>query len=219
MRTVSHLEKLVRVLSGRTYKLEVMAREVQEREIQDCSVELIYVVIETLTTWTNFCRSYYLSCSVGRARQLRGTYVTHSRSNIVDEHDALIEAIAEVKPNILPRVQQSPRIRARDEPNWHDKQTLVRLSSRMQFSNNPDIVVAFSYPSTFMSDLPTVRNFFAHRCYNTARKVENLAKTNYGLTELGHPSDLINKVITGRAESLIVEWLIDMRKIGYDLCC
>lgn len=220
MRAVSELHKLARVLTRRIGKLQSLATRVRYKNALDCNVETSYIVIETLTTWANFCRTYYLSCALLRAWQISGNRVSHNAWPIADERSALVEAIRILKPNVFRRITNSNRIRInpRDEPVWHDKRTLVRISGQMDFSNNNQILSAFSYPTSFMDELPTIRNFFAHRNSDTAKKVESLARQQYGVSRLGHPSEFVNGVLTGRRESLMIEWLIDIRAIGQSLC-
>lgn len=218
MRPVSELSKLAKVLTYRTRRLEAIARKIAQADNRDCAAVLTFLTVEALMTWANYCRSYYLSCTVLKARQIAGCRVSHARGAITDERSGLLEAIRELKPTALPHIGTGARIETKYEPTWHEKKTLLTLSRQMSFSNNSDIVSALSYPTSFMDDLPTVRNFFAHRCHGTARKVEGLAAKEYGIAQLHHPADLINKTLSGRAEPLIIEWLLDMRQIGVALC-
>lgn len=218
MHPVSELNKLADTLVFRTKRLEALARQIAQKDNADCPAKLTYLTVESLMSWVNFCRCFYLSCTVCNARLIGGGRVSHTRAVIGDQRSALVEAIRELKPNVLGHIGTGPRINTRFEPTWHEKQSLITLSGRLGFSNNTGIIAAFSYPTRFMEDLPTVRNFFAHRCHDTARKVEGVAARQYGLAALEHPADLVNKTLTGRTEPLLIEWLIDMRAIGVALC-
>ena len=218
MHPVSDLQKLADTLVFRIRRLEALARQIAEKDNADCAAQMTYLTVESLVSWANFCRSFYLSCTVCSARQIGGGRVSHTRSVITDQRSALVEAIRELKPNALSQVRARRNINSRFEPTWHEKRSLVALSGNLAFPNNATIVAAFSYPTRFMDDLPIIRNFFAHRSQGTARKVEALASRDHGLATLHHPADLVNKTLTGHTEPLLIEWLIDIRAIGLALC-
>jgi hypothetical protein len=112
----------------------------------------------------------------------------------------------------------APRIAPRDEPAWHEKRALSLLSGSLALSNNQFVILGLSFQTTFFDELPTVRNFYAHRSQGTAEKVLRMAARRYGTVTIRHPNDLINVLFAGRVQTLIQEWLGDMRQIGLTVC-
>ena len=218
MRAVSRLPTLQSVLRRRCARLEVLAQRVAHESNAACGSHVAYLAIESLTTWSNFIRSYFLSCTVLRARLGSGARVTHMDPSIVDERSALLKAISIVRQETLADAQNGQSVHPRFEPIWHEKRTLERLSDELRFSNDPEVLAALSHQTTFFAHLPPIRNFFAHRSRRAANTVAAIATQGYGLVGLSHPVDLVNKRFSGRPTTLMVEWLMDMRSIGDELC-
>jgi hypothetical protein len=92
------------------------------------------------------------------------------------------------------------------------------LSGNLALSNGNSVVTALSYPTSFFDDLSTVRNFYAHRSKGTAVKVRSIARKHIATRSIDHPSDLVNLVILGKTQTLVEEWLGDMRQVGFAIC-
>jgi hypothetical protein len=174
---------------------------------------LSFVLMEALTTWSNFVREFYLSCAFLHPKTISGSHVSHIETSIRNERDALVHAIQVLKGRRISK----PTIGPHDEPSWREKRALSSLSQSMTLSNNPAIVAGLSVSTTFFDQAHTVRNFYAHRSERTATSVRDLARREYGIG-IAHPNSLINAVLAGRVETLLQEWLGDIREIAQIMC-
>src|SRR4051794_15103582 len=87
------------------------------------TVAVSHVVIESLNTWAEFVRSYFLSCIL-RPRRVRGGRVAAPDFAGATFDDAIGVAILRHRP--LMRLPSSGRWPRRDEPPWHDPYVLLR---------------------------------------------------------------------------------------------
>lgn len=184
------------------------ANTITEREIL-----LSFVVINILNTWSNFSRTYYLSCIL-KPRTITRRRITLSRS-ISSFDDAIGLAITDLRPQIAP--PQSGVWHRRDEPAWHDRNLLIRFCTNIGCSNISDIQAAFSFGSRVFDDLPVLRNFYAHRNRQTENAVTNIG-TQYGIPTALRPSQMLSANPLGRSQELILE-LIDDVTFTMELLC
>jgi hypothetical protein len=214
MRRRTSLDSLNHSFTRRIRQLESVAQQIAGRNGHDIDRAVAFVTIEALSAWSGFTREFYLSCAFLHPKTIGGQHVTHRDTSIVNERLALLHSIAELKGKTL----TAARIAARDEPQWHEKRALPNLSKGLAFSNDHSVIIGFSYQTTFFDELPTMRNFYAHRSQGTIEKVLRLATRKYGTVTARHPNDLINVVFAGRVQTLIQEWLDDMKQIGLAIC-
>jgi hypothetical protein len=212
MRRRTCLNRLNESFARRTIRLEAIAAQIAGKAGHDIDRAIAFVTIESLSAWSGFSREFYLSCAFLYPKTIGGRHVAHKQANIVGERDALVHSIQRLKG-----ITARGRIAPRDEPVWHEKRALPTLSSSLQLSNHNSVLRGFSYPTTFFDDLPPVRNFYAHRSRETAGRVLNVAR-RYGNPAVRHPNELINYVQQGRVQTLLQEWLSDMRQIGQAIC-
>src|ERR1022692_4160879 len=118
----------------------------------DREAVVTYAAIECLNAWSNFVRAYYLSCAIGTTTE-SGDKVTPSIP-ILTCTDAIGIAITVFRP--YASATASGRWLRRDEPTWHDPNTLLRLSARLGFSNLADIQAGMSAGFRVFADLPCV---------------------------------------------------------------
>jgi hypothetical protein len=111
--------------------------------------------------------------------------------------DALVFAIRRLRWHNYSGVSPSRR----DEPTWHDPRTLLTLASDIGVSNLNEVQAAFSLGATYLSNLPTVRNFYAHRNDETFRKVREKAIL-LGLGRNIRPSEFVCTVLPSRPQNL-----------------
>lgn len=213
MRRRTSLERLNRSFVHRISQLEFVANGVAGKEGRDIDRAVAFLVIESLSAWSGFAREFYLSCAFLNPKTITGHHVNHQVAVIKDERLALIHSIRILKG----KSTSSPRIAPRDEPAWHEKSALARLSASLSLSNNQSVINGLSYQTTFFDQLPTLRNFYAHRSEGTSAKVLRLAHRQYGLV-IRHPNELVNKLLAGSIQTLIQEWLSDMKKISMTIC-
>jgi hypothetical protein len=214
MRRFTCLTRMNKAFGGRLNQLDQIAQSVSDTRGHDADRAVAFVTIEAMTAWSNFAREFYLACAFLRPKTISGKRVHHANPSINDEREALIHSIAVLKGKTI----TAPRILPRDEPAWHEKRALSALSKSMTFSNNQSIIDGLSYETTFFDQAPTIRNFFAHRSLGTASKVTDIAARRYGLSNVDHATDLINVIFTGRTQTVVQEWLGDIRQIGATMC-
>ena len=122
-----------------------------------------YICIEALNLLGEFNRSYY---SLALVRWKLGLALSSPQGFLEERpiHDALRSI------NRLKNPHSPGPIRRRDEPSWHTKSQFLDVIARSALNTEPQIRGALSLPVRVLDDLPTARNFFAHRNGETAQK-------------------------------------------------
>ena len=169
--------------------------------------------IETLNTWSNFSRSFYLSCAL-HSKAVSGNRIitTSNPSNI---NDAIGHAMQCWKPSATPH--SSGIWVRRYEPTWHDQNILSSVCSHIGCSNITNIRDGLSGGQTFFSDLPTFRNFYAHRNQETELAAMNKA-TRYSISSTLKPSAILREFPIGETSTLLVKWLDELEFTIEYLC-
>lgn len=170
-----------------------------------------FVAIEAMNVWASFARAYYLSWFL-RPLTISGKRVICSNHFRLFE-DALIFAIRRLRSRNYSGVRPSRR----DEPTWYEPRTLLTLAADIGVSNLNEVQVAFSLGATYPTNLPTVRNFFAHRNDETFRKVRDRAIL-LGLGGNLRPSEFVCTALPSRPQNLISDWLDEIR-LTIELLC
>lgn len=175
--------------------------------------QVAYSVIEILNTWTNFSRSFYLSCVLW-PKSTKGNRISiNTRGLSFDQ--AIDRAVVFSYPN---RRRPTNGIwHRRDEPTWHDYSVLLNVCTNLGCSNIATIRVAFSLGSRVFLDLPVFRNFFAHRNRNTEYAARQLA-LQHTLPTSQRPSQILLFRPPTRHQSLIFEWIDDLTTTVELLC-
>lgn len=212
MRPVRDLFKLKRLANRRLLFLRGMAQACTNPPGSEGDRIISFVAIETLNLWAVFARAYYLSCVLG-ARRAGGVRVTLAVRAAQTVAQAIDFSIRTLKPGLRKR---PPWVRI-DEPTWHEPRTLMVLSQALGFSHVPIIHAAFAYPTRTFGDLPAFRNFYAHRNDDTFRKAVGLAR-HYGLSTQLRPSEILVSHTPGRPQSVLAEWIDDIRYVSDSLC-
>jgi hypothetical protein len=172
---------------------------------------IAYVVIESVNIWASFSRAYYLSWFM-KPKTMTGRRVICVR-HFASFQDALLFAIRHLRS---PGYRRSSPSR-RDEPTWHDSNNLLSLAAAVGVSNFVQISSALSFGATYGSNLPTVRNFYAHRNDETFRKVQTKAAL-LGLGTNLRPCEFVCASLPSRPQNLISDWLDEMR-LTIELLC
>jgi hypothetical protein len=171
-----------------------------------------WVVIEALNCWSNFVRSYLISL-LFRAMRRSGARVSIGNAAITSP-GALIHVAA--------KAQRGPSAAAptnrRDEPSWHDVPLFLKVCVALNPSNLSSIQSALSLQVRALYDLPTFRNFYAHRNEESAAKAVSLARTYYLISGERHPTAVLGRFAPMRPQQLLLDWLDDLDSI-VDLLC
>src|SRR4051794_2179800 len=94
--------------------------------------DLSLVTIELLNLWTNFSRSYYLSCIL-MPRRVRGGRVVAVGFGGSTFTDAIAVAMSVHKPYVRP--SPNGTFKRRDEPTWFDINVFVTSCAALGCSN------------------------------------------------------------------------------------
>ncbi len=172
---------------------------------------IAFVVIETVNVWASFTRAYYLSWFM-KPRTLTGQRVSCTQP-LRSFQDALLFAIRHSRS---PGYKRASSMR-RDEPAWHDPGNLLSLARAVGPSNIEQISSVLSFGATYPSNLPTVRNFYAHRNDETFRKVQNKAVL-LGLGTNLRPCEFVCAALPLRPQNVISDWLDEIR-LTIELLC
>lgn len=171
-----------------------------------------YATIESLNTWRNFARTYFLSCTLHPRRE-GGSQITLNNIVIRTYDNALDAAMRRCKPWIYQRGNWSEK----DEPAWHYPTTFMNCCNEIGCSNQNDISNAFSIPTHVFEHLPLFRNFYAHRSFYTAITAKNVAQ-RYSIPTYKHPTSILCTPAHGRPQALLLDWIDDI-KIIIELLC
>ena len=179
---------------------------------QDMSVS--HVTINLLNTWSNFVRAYYLSCALS-TKSSKGVKIS-AAVRITSVNDAIGKAVTKYRPTA--KAKSSGAWDRREEPTWHDTNTLLSMATEIGMSNAAQVAAALSLGSRVFSDLPTVRNYFAHRNESTFNAAIGIASF-YGIAKRGEqPSTILRKRPLGRPQALLSEWIDDIHATIEMLC-
>jgi hypothetical protein len=217
MRRARRLKTLGKALGERLDHLQLLLTPYAGRLDAEASRMASFVLVNCVAGWGLFAREYFFSCALLSPELKNGDRVRYSSPLIADEREALIEAIRAAKnPQFSPAA--GVNLKPRDEPDWLAKDTLSKISTRLGFSHDIRLANALAYQTSFFPEAVTVRNFYAHRGKESADKIRNLARRTYYKPRLGHPTEFVNTILPRRTDTLINEWIADLRIISGSLC-
>jgi len=176
-------------------------------------IYLVNTTIEALNTWNNFSRSFYLSCTLN-PKTVNGNKITTTVIT-ANFNDAIGRAIVYFKPSRTPN--SSGIWHRRDEPTWHDPNTLLSVCGHIGCSNIINISNGLSGGQTFFSGLPTFRNFYAHKNQQT----ENAAMQKspiYSIPATLRPSEALRAFPINETSTLLEKWLDEITVTIEYLC-
>lgn len=176
-------------------------------------ISVAWVTVEALTLWGGFLRAYYLSGAIS-CRTASGQPVRFNVFKFPNMDAALKFAVHSAKGGKVP-----PKLSRRDEPTWHDAKVFLKLEKSVGASNLAQIYAAFGIATPFVECLSTVRNFYAHRCDETARKAARVG-VKLGLStkpEL-RPTKILCSKLPKRPQNVLTDWIDDMSNIIDVLC-
>lgn len=219
MRPSKYLIKLQKTAINKVHRLKRLLNNISNlssnNEIEIC---LTYVTIEALNTWSNFSRSFYLSCTL-HPRTVNGNRVT-TRIETGNFNEAIGEAISLYRSSATPNPQGLWH--RREEPTWHERSTITRVCNHIECSNITDISHGLSGQQTFFTHLPVFRNFYGHRNQQTEKAAMQLAP-RYGIPATLRPSDILRQfpisgTSTPSTSILLVQWLDEIEFTIEYLC-
>lgn len=168
MQPTKDLNILYRTATDRISKLRLLVQNSSLRpanEFTNSNQEISYAVIELQTAYSNFARSYFLSCALTPTTRSGVKITCHqSITNFIDAIDASMKAC---KNRVWVNARGNKNWTQRDEPSWHQPNVLIDCCQEIGCSNQANITLAFSVPTSVFEDLTKFRNFFAHRNKST----------------------------------------------------
>jgi hypothetical protein len=176
-------------------------------------ISVAWVTVEALNLWGGFLRAYYLSGAIS-CRTASGKPVKFVVFKFPNMEAALKFAAHSAKGGKVPA-----KLSRRDEPAWHDAKVFLKLEKSVGASNLAQIYAAFGIATPFTECLSIVRNFYAHRCDETARKAARVG-VKLGLStkpEL-RPTKILCSKLPKRPQNVLTDWIDDMSNIIDVLC-
>ncbi len=203
MRAKSDLIKLHNAIRDRLRRLRVNYRSLPLREpecrriiISNCVLELDNLLISSL-------REFTLS-TLMRARTKTGHRISVNRKFGSEQE---ISAFILQSTNISLYNRMRPQVLSRDkEPTVRYPKDTEKILSGCAASNLGSLQRALALNSAVFHDIPTIRNFYAHRNEDTWRKVKNKARS-LGLHGVGCAEDLVSGYLPGRPVTMMEDWL------------
>lgn len=180
----------------------------------DPSVDLVIssACIGLLSTWSNFVRAYYLSCFIHPRREGGGHVGVDSAFDGLSFQDAIGHAVATLRGN-----PPGGPWRRRDEPTWHDPYTLRTLTASIGCSNTQDVIDGLGIESRVFTDLPTFRNFYAHRNWGTFDAAVGL-RMHHQIATRKSPTAVLLSCAYQRPQALLLDWVSDIQDVVEYLC-
>jgi hypothetical protein len=208
------LSALHRSATKRLKKLRANASALHFPVNPNEDLTVAWTTIESANLWSGFLRAYYLSGAI-RTKTISGAIVKFQSAKFADIASAMRFAIQ----NLKNRSFSKPTISRRDEPTWHDHAAFLKLQKAVSPTNLRQVYAAFSIRMTFPSFLPTVRNFYAHRCDETFRKATGVAvKLGMATKPKLRPTTIVCSRLPKRPQNLLTDWLDEMKDV-IDLLC
>lgn len=213
-RNLQHLEQNAKWAIRRSCRLLPTTRliansfEMEER--------MTFAAINLLNSWANFQRAYFICCLLGTKSATRSRIISNQTGIITTSNDAVGKAITHFTPTRTPR--SNGVWDTRDEPTWHDSNTLLKLSIAYAFSNSSDIQTAFTFGFTAHKNLVVFRNYYAHKNRGTRSKAQILAN-QYLIPQRLHPTAiLLGTPSTSPSMNLIELWTEELCQTVELLC-
>ena len=197
MRQASSLRLLRQAALHRAMRLRTLAFPLAPPVNNHMDRDIAYLTIETSNLWASFSRSFFLSCMFSGKHDAGGRVRCGPTFGSVK--DVISFAVTTIKPRGT-------------EPNWSDPGILLLLLKVVGASNFAIVKSAFSYSTTVFRDLPSMRNFFAHRDEGTAKKTVRVARS-VGVSVHLRPSEILCSRSPSRPQNVITDWIDDLRNI------
>ena len=217
MRPCTHFSVLHRAITGRLTRLRSVAVVASNRPLSEFSranLEMSFVTVELHTAIANFLRAYFLSCILHPFTM--GGRAVSCHPSVGNFRDAIDASMKACKNSVWAKAGGKKIWSRREEPSWHQPESLIKSCSEIGCSHQHDIVAAFSVPTRVFGDLTKFRNFYAHRNEETITSARSLGLA-YGIYS-GHPSQILAAFAYSRPQPLILDWIDDTQNTIGLLC-
>jgi len=204
--TVGQISTLTQAAQARLERLQTLSYALRSPLAPQDHRILSYVIIESANLWAQYSQCLFLSSALGALDRTGTRIVT---TPVMNPSQAIDLAVHAVRPQL--RGIQRPW-KSHELPDFQNKGHLAQTLSYIGASIYEDVDRAVSYPTRVLLDLPTMRNFYAHKAERAARKASALG-SHYGLNRPMSPPLLLCTPPAGRVDILVVEWLADLAAI------
>ena len=204
--TVGRISRLTGVAQARLERLQTLSAGIRQPVTPEQRRLLSYVTIEAANLWAQYSLCLFLSAALGAHDSAGNCVVASPASDVSHSIDLAVYAMN-------PKLAGTRRTWKRHEqPDFQNKSVLARAMKYIGATIYPDVDAAVSYPTRVLVDLPTMRNFYAHKAERAATKAAALGP-RYGITRPMSPHELLCTPPPGRADVLLNEWLADLAAI------
>jgi hypothetical protein len=169
-----------------------------------------FASIELDNVWASFSKNYYLSWFLHPITR-QGVRVEHTIAHPINFPDAI-----RLASKVFHGKTHQGRT-GRIDPPWHERRCLMLLAKQCGASHEPQVIKAMSVKGTVFEYLRTIRNFYAHRCEETASKLPRVARA-FGLVPTRRASEIILAVPPGRRVIVMLDWIAEIRAAMQLLC-
>jgi hypothetical protein len=159
---------------------------------------IAFASIEAINLWNQYCREYFLSVALGTIDAGGNPVTLASSRSFANEESAIAWATQQVARGDV----------YIGEPRWRTPTVWSRVMQKLGSSVQMNVTLATGLTTSAFGDLPKFRNFYAHRCRDTADKAKAVARRNF--KAMTNPTDyLLDGVATTRV-SILVDWIDDL---------
>lgn len=208
MRPVHDLERLHKSVRKRLNLIEAKLPTGPTVEALMHDRVVSFATIEAANAWASYSRALFLSTCRGAVTAARVKVETNK--SFATDTDALRFAAQLYKNYTL---NPAVPLTHRDEPNWFDPNVLLKCLDSAGASNFLDVGAALSFQGHVLKDLPTIRNFYAHRAENTARKVKTIAVA-LGVPADRHPTEVCLAFPANKSISVLRMYLRELQLLA-----
>ena len=195
------LDKLYRRSSKRIFLLRLLASRMRSSSGAEADRIASYVCINALNVLAEFNRTYFgLALENGVTRSGIVVATRFPKGTTIES------ALNTLHP---PGATARPRGGRRFEPSWHTMPKFFSILQAAAVSTAAQIGVTMGLPVRVMHDLPTLRNFFAHRNGETAQKSRRLLNRYYSVA-VGHPSSMLGNFSSARPTTILEDWMAEL---------
>jgi hypothetical protein len=214
MRAASDLAKLYDAAQYRLVRIRRLYSSLTNRPLADRGMVISTSVMELDNLIISTLREFTIS-SLVRTRTVLGHRVATNRP-FRCEAEISAHIISIVNSIAFQRLKQPSRIARKDEPTVRDPKTTEKILVGCAASNLPSLQNALALNLSVFRDIPTLRNFYAHRNEDTWKKVKDKARI-MGIIAARHTDDLVQAVVIGRPSSIFEDWLGDLETFFEEL--
>lgn len=214
MRGTSHLGKLNRAIARRVARLRRLHGLTAGQSVTEADRTISYITIELDNLILGAIRQFVISSLTG-ARSAAGGKVRSSPA-FSDEGEVGAYVMSVLSPVSYTNMGSPTRLSRRDEFKVRDPRLVERVMASCSASNLLSVQAAYAYNTGVFTDLPIIRNFFAHRNDDTWRKVRNRAP-GMGIYGARSACELVMARIPARPVTVLQDWLDDVELFFYEL--